>query len=154
MVRKIYYVFMLLVVLHVFAFSQSNGSAYYKIDNESGEMTKKVNVWGYVKNPGRYEVPISTNLIQIIAYAGGPRDHALMDEIKVYKNTETGSSTAKEVDLENPSRTREADLQLNNEDTIIIDHSSSVTIGEIFGFIAAPLAIVTSIILIADRIQK
>lgn len=154
MVRKIYYVFMLLVVLPVFAFSQSNGSAYYKIDNESGEMTKKVNVWGYVKNPGRYEVPISTNLIQIIAYAGGPRDHALMDEIKVYKNTETGSSTAKEVDLENPSRTREADLQLNNEDTIIIDHSSSVTIGEIFGFIAAPLAIVTSIILIADRIQK
>ncbi|MGE5683145.1 MAG: SLBB domain-containing protein [Bacillota bacterium] len=154
MVRKIYYVFMLLVVSPVFAFSQSNGSAYYKIDNESGEMTKKVNVWGYVKNPGRYEVPISTNLIQIIAYAGGPRDHALMDEIKVYKNTETGSSTAKEVDLENPSRTREADLQLNNEDTIIIDHSSSVTIGEIFGFIAAPLAIVTSIILIADRIQK
>lgn len=154
MVRKIYYVFMLLVVSPVFAFSQSNGSAYYKIDNESGEMTKKVNVWGYVKNPGRYEVPISTNLIQIIAYAGGPRDHALMDEIKVYKNTETGSSTAKDVDLENPSRTREADLQLNNEDTIIIDHSSSVTIGEIFGFIAAPLAIVTSIILIADRIQK
>ncbi|MDP4173270.1 MAG: SLBB domain-containing protein [Bacteroidota bacterium] len=134
--------------------AQSNGSAFYKIDNQTGELTKKINLWGYVKNPGRYEVPASTNLVQMIAYAGGPRDHALMDEVKVYSTLENGKSISKKVDLENPSRSSESDLILTNEDTIIVDYSSSVTIGEIFSFVGAPLAIVTSLILIADRLKK
>ncbi|HEX2961591.1 MAG TPA: SLBB domain-containing protein [Ignavibacteriales bacterium] len=129
-------------------------TAYYKIENEGGELMKKVNIWGYVKNPGRYEVPASTNLVQMIAYAGGPRDHALMDEVKVFRDTQTGGSIIKEINVEEPSKVRQTDLQILDEDTIVIDHSSAVTIGEIFSFIGAPVAIVTSLILIADRLGK
>lgn len=130
-------------------------TAYYKIENEGGELMKKVNIWGYVKNPGRYEVPASTNLIQMIAYAGGPRDHALMDEVKVFRDSQSGiGASVKEIDVEEPSKIRQADLQILDEDTIVIDHSSSVTIGEIFSFIGAPVAIITSIIIIADRLGK
>lgn len=129
-------------------------TAYYKIENEGGELMKKVNIWGYVKNPGRYEVPASTNLIQMIAYAGGPRDHALMDEVKVFRENQAGISAAREIDVEEPSKVRQTDLQILNEDTIVIDHSSSVTVGEIFSFIGAPVAIITSIIIIADRLGR
>lgn len=129
-------------------------TAYYKIENDGGELMKKVNIWGYVKNPGRYEVPASTNLVQMIAYAGGPRDHALMDEVKVFRDAQTGRSIIKEVNVEEPSKVRQSDLQILDEDTIVIDHSSAVTIGEVFSFIGAPVAIVTSIILIADRVSK
>ncbi|MCU7495108.1 MAG: hypothetical protein HF314_15155 [Ignavibacteria bacterium] len=148
--------FLVAVFLSVLAFETSAQTAYYKIDNENGELMKKVNIWGYVKNPGRYEVPASTNLIQIIAYAGGPRDHALMDEVKVFRDNQTGlgAPAVREVNVEEPSKVRTSDLQLLDEDTIVIDHSASVTVGEIFGYIGAPVAIVTSIILIADRVRK
>jgi protein involved in polysaccharide export with SLBB domain len=36
----------------------------------------QVNIWGFVKNPGRYEVPSSTDLIQLISFAGGPVQYA------------------------------------------------------------------------------
>lgn len=144
----------LFIFIAVFSSETFAQTAYYKIENEGGELMKKVNIWGYVKNPGRYEVPASTNLIQIIAYAGGPRDHALMDEVKVYRETETGRPVIKEIDIEEPSKVRQTDLQIFNEDTIVIDHSSTVTIGEIFSFIGTPVAIVTSLILIADRLAK
>ncbi|MBP1649179.1 MAG: hypothetical protein H6Q30_2624 [Bacteroidetes bacterium] len=32
-------------------------AAYYFI-SKTGEITMPINLWGYVKNPGRYEVPI------------------------------------------------------------------------------------------------
>lgn len=143
-----------MIILSVMAGEVFGQTAYYRIENEGGELMKKVNIWGYVKNPGRYEVPASTNLVQMIAYAGGPRDHALMDEVKVFRDTQTGGSIIKEINVEEPSKVRQTDLQILDEDTIVIDHSSAVTIGEIFSFIGAPVAIVTSLILIADRLGK
>ncbi|MCU7499619.1 MAG: SLBB domain-containing protein [Bacteroidota bacterium] len=143
-----------IIILSVMAGEVFGQTAYYRIENEGGELMKKVNIWGYVKNPGRYEVPASTNLVQMIAYAGGPRDHALMDEVKVFRDTQTGGSIIKEINVEEPSKVRQTDLQILDEDTIVIDHSSAVTIGEIFSFIGAPVAIVTSLILIADRLGK
>lgn len=143
-----------MIILSVMASDAFAQTAYYRIENEGGELMKKVNIWGYVKNPGRYEVPASTNLVQIIAYAGGPRDHALMDEVKVFRDTQAGGSIIKEINVEEPSKVRQADLQILDEDTIVIDHSSAVTIGELFSFIGTPVAIVTSIILIADRVSR
>lgn len=129
-------------------------SGFYKVEDKSGELTKKVNVWGYVKNPGRYEVPASTNLVQLIAIAGGPEQYALLDEVKVYRNLENGEQTVTEVNVEEPDKTKKADLILNNEDTVIIDYSSTVTWKDIFSFIYAPVALVVSIIYIADRIKN
>jgi len=45
-------------------------------------------------------------------------------------------------------------LVLNNEDTIIIDYSATVTWKDIFGFIYAPVALIVSVIYIADRIKN
>ena len=42
-----------------------------------------VNLWGFVKNPGRYEVPISTDLVQLLSYAGGPLPDADLGSVKV-----------------------------------------------------------------------
>ncbi|MBM4162658.1 MAG: hypothetical protein FJ217_16365 [Ignavibacteria bacterium] len=43
----------------------------------------QVNIWGFVQKPGRYEVPSSTDLIQLISYAGGPVQYAKLDEVKL-----------------------------------------------------------------------
>ncbi|HEX2983063.1 MAG TPA: SLBB domain-containing protein, partial [Ignavibacteriales bacterium] len=64
-----------------------SAQAYYKIQDRPGELTKKVNLWGYVNNPGRYEVPASTNLIQLVTYAGGPKEYASMSDIRIFRVT-------------------------------------------------------------------
>ena len=43
----------------------------------------QVNIWGFVQKPGRYEVPSSTGLIQLISFAGGPVQYAKLDEVKL-----------------------------------------------------------------------
>ncbi len=149
--RTIILLFFLLTAVP--AFSQAV-SGFYKIDDKNGELTKKVNIWGYVKNPGRYEVPVSTNLIQLIAIAGGPQQYALLDEVKVFRSSENGKQEIREVNVEEPDKTSKADLIINNEDTIIIDYSATVTWKDVFGFIYAPVALIVSVIYIADRIKN
>ena len=79
-------IFLILLFISICNLSaQTPGRAYYRIERIPGELTKSVNVWGYVTLPGRYEVPVETNLLQLITFAGGPRDYALMDEIKIYR---------------------------------------------------------------------
>ncbi len=48
----------------------------------------KVSVWGYVKFPGRYTVPLNSTLLDIISYAGGPLVDANLDDVRLYKPTE------------------------------------------------------------------
>lgn len=142
--------FIMFIVLPSFA---QQISGFYKIDTGTAELKKTINIWGYVQNPGRYEIPATTNLVQLIAYAGGPREYAVLDEVKVYRTLDDGKQIAREVDVEDPSKINPSDLTLNNEDTVVIDYSSTVTLRDIFSFVGAPVAMIASVILIIDRIN-
>ncbi len=48
----------------------------------------KVAVWGFVKYPGRYIVPESTTLTDLISLAGGPSDDAHMNDLRLYRTDE------------------------------------------------------------------
>lgn len=50
----------------------------------------KVQLWGYVKYPGYYVIPAKSNLNDILSFAGGPLEDAMMDDIRIYRQTETG----------------------------------------------------------------
>lgn len=52
----------------------------------------KVQLWGYVRYPGYYIVPAGTKLNELISLAGGPREDATLDDIRVIKIKE-GSQT-------------------------------------------------------------
>jgi len=60
----------------------ASSAAYYYI-SKPGEITMSVNLWGYVRNPGRYEVPISTDLIMLLSYAGGPLREADLGSVRI-----------------------------------------------------------------------
>jgi hypothetical protein len=55
--------------------SSVSPAAFYYI-SKPGEITMSINLWGMVKQPGRYEVPISTDMVQLLSYAGGPMREA------------------------------------------------------------------------------
>ena len=55
----------------------------------------KVKIWGYVRYPGYYVVPASTDLQDILSYASGPLEDAMMDDIRIYRKAEDGSEELK-----------------------------------------------------------
>src|SRR4030066_2525157 len=52
----------------------------------------KVQLWGYVGNPGYYITPAGTSLNELISLAGGPAEDASLDDIRVIK-IKAGSQT-------------------------------------------------------------
>jgi SLBB domain len=62
---------------------RSNG-ALYDYSDPNG-INIKVMVWGYVKYPGQYIVPSSTNSNQLLSLAGGPTPDANLDEMKLFR---------------------------------------------------------------------
>jgi protein involved in polysaccharide export with SLBB domain len=153
---KIFHLSFLLIVLFWSSalFGQSRAAAHYQVEDIPGELKINVNIWGYINYPGRYEIPISTNLVQILTLAGGPKTHALMDEILIYRVGKDGRRVVLEVDLEDPENINESDILLRNEDTIVIDYSAIVTWNEIFGIVATPLAVAASILVLVREVNR
>lgn len=45
----------------------------------------KVQLWGYVRYPGYYIIPANSSVNELISFAGGPTEDALLEDIRVTK---------------------------------------------------------------------
>ncbi len=70
---------------------QSQGGFYDYSDPESVNI--KVSVWGFVKYPGKYIIPIYSNAFDLLSYAGGPDEDANLDDIRIFRINEDSSQT-------------------------------------------------------------
>ena len=105
-----------------------------------------INVWGSVGNPGRYEVPISTDLIQLLSFAGGPKPEAKMSSVRIsriVRREEEIRTVIYVVNLEHLDKLDEKARDLEPGDTIFIDTSASF--GEIFNYITTLAILALSI---------
>ncbi len=73
----------------------TGGSSYYDVSLGAG-LTIPVNLWGYVRNPGRYVVSSSTTLVQLLSYGGGPTDFARLTDVRIVRDKKV-DSTMKEL---------------------------------------------------------
>jgi len=55
----------------------------YILSAGSDALLMTVKIWGEVTKPGLYDVPIGTDLIELISAAGGPNTRANLSKIKV-----------------------------------------------------------------------
>jgi hypothetical protein len=125
--------------------SRGSAASYYYI-GKPGELTMNINLWGAVKNPGRYEVPSSTDLVQLLSYAGGPLESGTIDDIRIARLVRSDSSVTRVeyyVDLRDLSKVDLGKLALQPGDTIFIDYSSWNTFRDVF-VVVGVLALVTS----------
>ena len=51
------------------------------------EVTMTVNLWGEVPQQGIYVLSTNTDIIQLISYAGGPRDKSDLEEVLVFRSS-------------------------------------------------------------------
>lgn len=122
-----------------------------------GDLTILVNVWGYVNKAGRYEISTSTDLIQLLSLAGGPRDGAKLTKVMIVRVEKTESGTQKVekmIDLEDVLNLDADDLKLQPGDTIYVDKTWWTGVKGGISF-AASVAIlvtaVTNLIIVLDR---
>lgn len=105
----------------------SNAPSYYYLGGKEG-LTIAVNLWGFVKNPGRYEVPSSTDLVQLISLGGGPLEHAQLESVKIVRQILQPDSTYKtdviHVSLDKFQKTGTKTPLLLPGDTIIVPGST------------------------------
>ncbi|MEW6653785.1 MAG: SLBB domain-containing protein [Bacteroidota bacterium] len=44
-----------------------------------------VSVWGWVRYPGKYKIPINTDVSDLLSYAGGPLEGADLEDIRIVR---------------------------------------------------------------------
>lgn len=126
--------------------SGSSSAAYYYI-SKPGEITMPINLWGHVRNPGRYEVPISTDIVQLVSYAGGPLAEANLGSVKiarVVRGVDAMRTVEFDVNLDHLDKLDEKARRLEPGDTIFIE-ANAVTFREVFD-IATTTALIAATI--------
>ncbi len=120
-------------------------AAFYYI-SKPGEITMSINLWGMVRQPGRYEVPISTDMVQLLSYAGGPLREADLSEVQVTRIERRDDSIRKVefyIDLRRLQRLDAQALTLRPGDTIFLDAKFST--GDFFNILTTVAVLVTAV---------
>lgn len=100
-------------------YSPARGTEYTS-GNTPGSVMMRINLWGAVDRPGIHNVPIKTDLITLLSYAGGPSVDAEMDEV-IIKREFGNSRKIIEVNLkELISDVSHHQLELAPNDVIVI----------------------------------
>ncbi len=99
--RQIKYLFLIIIVSAAAIFAQNKdfelgADASIRFQQQSGNfnfsdpeaLNIKVAVWGWVKYPGRYTVPVYTTVSDLLSYAGGPTDATNLDDLRLYRGSE------------------------------------------------------------------
>jgi len=154
--------------------SFNRGSQYYLGDKD--QILMNVNVWGYVLKPGQYLVPRHTDLITLISFAGGPREGANLNKIRIIREETTALTNGHD---ENDSDARNWQSQkipilmvnvndhikkgrrgalpvLRAGDTVIITESGGHKFQKFLGFnsIFGIVATLASVAIIVERLSK
>lgn len=72
----------LLAVMALVA-AASGLESYYVPGVETGEVLISVHIWGEVRNPGTFQIPVGSDLVVALSAAGGPVGTADLDNVKV-----------------------------------------------------------------------
>lgn len=115
------------------------GGSYYNYGPD-GVLTMDINVWGFVRSPGKLRVASSTKLVEIISFAGGPTDRARLDDIRIVHDMTIDSTIAQAVEIYNLEEWYRSGDTLSNpllyaNDTIIVPGDALNVFREILGIV-------------------
>lgn len=78
--------------------TQRQGGVFDYSDPETINM--HVSVWGFVKYPGRYLVPIYTSVSDLLSLAGGPNENSELSDLRLYRVMEDSTQHMFKFDFE------------------------------------------------------
>ena len=152
-------------------FAQESGNtgrpqpSRYLIGQEE-QMLLPVNILGLVAKPGQYMVPFRTDLVSLIAFAGGFRENAKITEVKIIRNAidkkslnknfkNTGKAQVFTVNIK--KYFEDGDIaqipQLKPDDTILIKGTAARSVNKFFDFLGK-LAIIGQLAFYVAVVQR
>ena len=87
------------------------------------EVTMTVNLWGEVPQQGVYVISTSTDIIQLLSYAGGPRDKSNLEDVMVYRASgkkDVKGRTVKNINVRDILEGKSEPFQLAPGDMIVV----------------------------------
>lgn len=131
-----------------------------------GDFTMLVSVWGTVGRSGRYEIPVGSNIGDLLSLAGGPggdirgvvgadtwsRRQAGTTIVRLSRLTEGGGGNGRDIILElrieDLLELKESDIPLQDGDIVMIDRIRPFNIWDVFSLVSTS----GTLILLLDRI--
>ena len=127
-----------------------------------GDFTMLVSVWGAVGRSGRYEIPVGSDIGDLLSLAGGPgadvrgavgadvyaRRGAGKTIVRLSRLQSEGREIIMELRIEDLLRLREDSVPLQDGDVIMIDQVRSFNIWDVFSLVSTS----GTMILLLDRI--
>lgn len=133
-----------------------NSASLFDLSDPNG-VNIEVNMWGFVRNPGKYRVPINTTFLDVMSYAGGPMETSNLNEIRILRNSDNVNGKPEVIKLnyndllweDNVSTKVKMNPVLKPGDIILVPEERRYTLRDNISFI---LPIVTSVVTIATLI--
>lgn len=132
----------------------STANFYYA---KPGDLTIIVNVWGFVQNPGCYEISTSIDLVQLVSLAGGPSEFARLDNIRITRfvsGDKGGQKLEFLMNLEELGHLSEADVKLRPGDVIYVDRSNWSIWKDVFSITATVAVLVVAVVNLLNVSQR
>lgn len=121
---------------------------------EPNELTIVVSIIGAVRNPGRYEISRSINLLDAISLAGGWSAGSALDDIVITRVISAGVAVERKeihLDLEDLTKLHENQLTLQQGDIILVPSASAITFDDILRYAVALGVLVTTVIAVSNN---
>jgi len=102
------------------------------------QLLMTVNVWGFVQKPGQYLVPVNTNLVSLISYAGGPLEDASLGRVEVIRAAANdGQPAVVKVDVEEYLKKGDPSLLpvLRPGDTVVVRASRMYGVRKLLDYV-------------------
>jgi SLBB domain-containing protein len=136
------------------------GAALYDLSDPTG-VNMEVNVWGTVRYPGRYRVPVTATFLDVMTYAGGPLENTKLDDIRIYrpgKDTVRGDRTIIKLDYEDLLYDEKIGNKLNpilmSGDVILLREEKHYSLRENIGLYLPIITSILSIITLVVTLRK
>ncbi|NOS84498.1 MAG: hypothetical protein HOP31_05085 [Ignavibacteria bacterium] len=98
----------------ILGLSQKNVTvSVFDLSDPTG-VNMEVNLWGFVRYPGRYRLPVNTTFLDLISFSGGPLEESNLEDIRIMRN------------MNDPTK-KATVIKLNYEDLLWEDQVSTQT---------------------------
>ncbi len=83
----------------ILGLSQKNSTvSVFDLSDPTG-VNMEVNLWGFIRYPGRYRVPVHTTFLDLLTFAGGPIEDSNLDDIRILRNANDPTKNATVIKL-------------------------------------------------------
>jgi protein involved in polysaccharide export with SLBB domain len=138
---------------------QSRQRGFYDYSDPEA-INMRVSVWGFVKYPGRYLVPIYTSASDLLTYAGGPTQNSDLEDLRLYRIMEDSSQHMFKFNLSDLLWSNELEVtnrkvpKLQGSDLLVVPGEPKLYFQNWFRIALSIFSALVSLTLLIIRIQR